>query len=354
MAERLKNKAPDDAKPLPTELAKLRLEVIRKQTAYGRAKREGAGRLGVFIAWLNSQLARANTLRPLRTMAQYNMRRGPVMAAGIGFTMFFSITGLLTTGFSIAALVLRSDKVLLDALVASVATSAPGLLKVDGGDGLVDPQSLLNPAGLGWTAIIAAVVTIFTALNWIASLRIGMRGVAGAPAPTVNPVMMKLKDAGTLLLLGVALVLTAGVTVIFGGALDAITTALKLDPAVANPAGFGLGVLVAVALNWLTATILFRLAAGLKPDRGIFLQSTLLAGVGATVLQLLSGLLLARAGANPLLAPFAVIIGLLIWFNFVSQVFLIAAAWSAVGQADINAAVVPADQRGRARSLRRA
>ncbi|WP_267545568.1 YihY/virulence factor BrkB family protein [Arthrobacter sp. H14-L1] len=299
-------------------------------------------------------MAKLNTVRPLRVMAQYNLQHGPVMAAGIGFAMFFSITGLLTTGFSIAALVLKSDKVLLDALVSSVATSAPGLLKVDGGDGLVDPQALLNPAGLGWTAIVAALVTIFVALNWISSLRIGMRGVAGLPALTANFLLMKLKDAGTLVLLGVALILSAGVTVIFGGALDAITGALRLDPAVANPAGFGVGVLVAVLLNWLTATILFRLAAGLKPERGIFWQSTLLAGVGATVLQLLSGLLLARAGANPLLASFAVIIGLLIWFNFVSQVFLISAAWSAVGQADVVAAVVTADQRGRARSLRRA
>ncbi len=287
-------------------------------------------------------------------MAQYNVQHGPVMAAGIGFTMFFSITGLLTTGFSIAALVLKSDKVLLDALVSSVAKSVPGLLKVDGGDGLVDPQALLNPAGLGLTAIIAALVTIFTALNWISSLRTGMRGVAGAPALGANFLLMKLKDAGTLLLLGVALLLTAGVTVIFGGALDAITSTLKLDPAVANPAGIGLGVLVALLLNWLTAAILFRLAAGLKPDRGIFWQSTLLAGVGATVLQLLSGLLLARAGANPLLASFAVIIGLLIWFNFVSQVYLISAAWSAVGQSDVKAAIVTADRRGRARSLRRA
>ncbi len=287
-------------------------------------------------------------------MAQYNLERGPLMASGIGFTMFFSITGLLTTGFSVAALVLKSNQVLLDALVANVAKGAPGLLKVDGGEGLVDPQSLLNPAGLGWTAVIAAVVTIITSLNWIASVRNGMRGVTAVPPLTGNPVLLKLKDAGALLLLGVALVLTAGVTVVFGGALDAVTNALKLDQSVANPAGYGLGVLVAVLLNWVTAAILFRLAADLRLTRGIFWQSTLIAGVGATVLQLLSGLLLAKATSNPLLAPFAVIIGLLIWFNFVSQVYLISAAWAAVRQADADAAVVPADQRGRTRTLRRA
>ncbi|MBG0739763.1 YihY/virulence factor BrkB family protein [Paeniglutamicibacter antarcticus] len=304
------------------------------------------------MTWLNLQLARLNTLQPLRMLAQYNVQRGPVMAAGIGFTMFFSITGLLTTGFSIAALVLKSNKALLDALVSSVAKSTPGLLKVDGGNGLVDPQALLNPTGLGWTAIIAALVTIFTALSWIASLRIGMRGVAGLQALTVNPVVKKLKDAGTLVLLGVALLITAGVTVVFGGALDAVTGVLHLDTAVAIPAGFVLGVAVALLLNWLTATILFKLAAGLELDRSIFVRATALAGVGMTILQLLSGLLLGKATANPLLASFVVIIGLLIWFNFVSQVFLFAAAYAAVRQADADAAVLAADKRGRARTLR--
>ena len=47
------------------------------------------------------------------------------MSAGIGFTMFFSITGLLTTGFSVAGLVLSGQPALLDRLVTSVARSAP-------------------------------------------------------------------------------------------------------------------------------------------------------------------------------------------------------------------------------------
>ena len=49
---------------------------------------------------------------------------------------------------------------------------------------------------------------------------------------------------------------------------------------------------------------------------------------------MLGSALLGGASNNPLLASFAVIIGLLIWFNFICQVILIAASWIAVGMAD--------------------
>jgi membrane protein len=47
---------------------------------------------------------------------------------------------------------------------------------------------------------------------------------------------------------------------------------------------------------------------------------------------------LAGAGKNPILAPFAIIIGLLIWFNLVSQVYLVSAAWSAIREGDLKSA----------------
>ena len=60
--------------------------------------------------------------------------------------------------------------------------------------------------------------------------------------------------------------------------------------------------------------------------------------MGTTVLQIFSTELLASAGQNPLLAPFAIIIGLLIWFNLVSQVYLLCAAWTVIREADLRRA----------------
>lgn len=280
------------------------------------------------------QLARLNALRPLRALKHYNLQRGPLMSAGIGFNMFFAITGLLATGFSVAGLVLQGQPALLDVVIRSVAQSAPGLLKMNGGEGLVDPQELLDRGGLSWAAAIGAAVTVFTSLRWIASLRGGLRGVMGLSPMLVNPIVLKLRDAGILLLLGVALVISGGASLLFGTAAEWVSDFLRFDEAVAGPLTTSIKITVPLVLSWATALIMFRFAAGLKLSKRALLEGTVLAAVGTTVLQVFSTELLAGAGRNPILAPFAIIVGLLIWFNLVSRVYLMAAGWAAIREAD--------------------
>ncbi|MFP5312631.1 MAG: YihY/virulence factor BrkB family protein [Actinomycetes bacterium] len=307
---------------------------------WNKARRSGGGLAALMplVQWLT---ARLNTFRPMRAFRHYTLHHGPLMSAGIGFNMFFSITGLLATGFSIAALVLSGQPALLDTIIASVASSAPGLLKINGGSGLVDPKDLLDPSGLGWTALISALVTVVTSLGWINGVRDGLRGVMQLPPLILNPVVMKLRDAGTLLLLGLALVASAGASLVFGTAAGWVSDVLHLSEALAWPLTTSVKILVPLVLNWATALIMFRLAASLKLSRRALLEGTVLAAVGTTVLQIFSTELLAGAGRNPLLASFAVIIGLLIWFNLVSQVYLVSGSWAAVREADLESTGEP-------------
>jgi membrane protein len=322
--------------PLPTEGAQLKLQLIHRQVEWGKARRSG-NRSATIPAFINLALARLSNLRPMRAFNLYNLRHGPLLSAGIGFTMFFSITGLLATGFAVTGLVLNGQPQLVDSIVSSVATAAPGLLKTNGGNGLVDPHDLLNPTGLGWTAAIAAIVTVFTALGWIAGIREGLRGVSGLEPVQENPLLMKARDAGTLLLLGAALVVSAGVSLVFGTAAGWIIERLGLSDGVAGPVTWLVRTAVPLVLNWATAVIMFRFAGRLKLRRQGFLEGTALAGIGTTILQIFSTELLANAGRNPILASFAIIIGLLIWFNLVSQVYLVSAAWAAIREADTGA-----------------
>ena len=324
--------------PLPTERARLQLAVIQKRMEWGKARRSDAGVAKSLVAMVQWLQARLSAFRPMRAWQHYNLQHGPLLSAGIGFRMFFSITGLLATGLSVGGLILRGQPALLDTIIATVAQSAPGLLKVNGGGGLVDPRDLLNPDSLGWTAVIAAVVTVVTSLGWIAGLRDGLRGVMQLPPVRVNPVVLKLRDAATLLLLGVALVISAGASLVFGTAAGWVSDFLHLDRTVAGPLTTLVKIGVPLALNWVTAVIMFRLAGGLKLSRQALLEGTILAAAGTTVLQVFSTELLAGAGRNPILAPFAIIIGLLIWFNLVSQVYLVAAGWSTIREEDLKSA----------------
>jgi membrane protein len=125
---------------------------------------------------------------------------------------------------------------------------------------------------------------------------------------------------------------------VFGTAAGWVSDFLQLDDAVAGPLTTLIKIGVPLVLSWVTAVVMFRLAGGLKLSRRALLEGTILAAVGTTVLQVFSTELLAGAGRNPILAPFAIIIGLLIWFNLVSQVYLVSAAWSAVREGDLNSA----------------
>jgi membrane protein len=311
---------------------------------WGKVRRAGGGPFPAMMAMVQWILARVNAFRPMRAFRHYSLQRGPLMSAGIGFNMFFSITGLLTTGFSIAGLVLRGQPALLDTIISSVASSAPGLLKLNGGAGLVDPQDLLNPDGLGWTAVIGSLVTVVTSLRWISGIREGLRGVLGLPPLLVNPILLKLRDAGTLLLLGVALVISAGASLVFGTAAGWVSDFLRLDDALAGPLATSVKITVPLVLGWATAFIMYRFAASLQLSRRALLEGTILAALGTGVLQIFSTELLAGAGRNPILAPFAIIIGLLIWFNLVSQVYLVSAGWAAVREADLRSAATGHDK----------
>jgi membrane protein len=96
----------------------------------------------------------------------------------------------------------------------------------------------------------------------------------------------------------------------------------------------GIGLAVVLVIDTLTLAGLFRVLSRVRiPVRRLF-AGALLGGVALGVLKILGGVLLGGASRNPLLATFAVIIGLLVWFNLVSSVTLIAASWIAVGMAD--------------------
>jgi membrane protein len=84
----------------------------------------------------------------------------------------------------------------------------------------------------------------------------------------------------------------------------------------------------------------YRVVSGIAIPFRRLVSGTLIAAGALGVLKILGSTLLGGATNNPLLTSFAAIVGVLIWFNFVSQVILLGAAWIAVGMQDRG---IPAD-----------
>ena len=91
------------------------------------------------------------------------------------------------------------------------------------------------------------------------------------------------------------------------------------------------GIAVAVAL--LADTVLFAIVFSRLPGAKLTWRQVrsgaLLAAVGFELLKLVGTFLIGRVTQNPLYATFGVVVGLLVWMNFVARLTVFAAAWTA-------------------------
>jgi membrane protein len=287
-------------------------------------------------------VARVQKLKPVRVWTRYGSRRGPILAAGLAYQALFSVFAGLWAAFSVAGLIIAANASLRDGLLQVIGTSVPGLI---GDGGAIDPADLFSSAALGWTGALAVVVSLFTAIAWLSSARDAVRDIADLAAPPTNFLLLKLKDLGLALGFGLALVVSAALS---AGSTAALSFLLGLVGVNDGSAGAlvatrVLGLALAYGLDLVALAALYRILAGVPiPARPLW-QGAALGALALGVLKVLGSLLLGGASSNPLIASFAVIVGLLIWFNLVCQVILVCAAWVVVSA---TVAGVPLDRIG--------
>lgn len=303
---------------------------------------------GPFIARIKALVAVVQQSKPFRVWTHYGSRRGPILAAGLAYQAIFSVFAALWAVFSAAGIVIGSNPELRDALFDVIGTSVPGL--IDRGDGgAIDPTTLFQMGALTWLGILGIGVSLFTALAWLSSARDAVRDIAELAAPPTNFLLLRLKDLGLAVAFGLALILSAalsvGSTTLLAWILDSI--GIDATSAGATVAARILGLVLAFALDVGVLAGLYRVLAGVPiPPRPLW-QGALIGAAALGVLKALGSALLGGASGNPLIQSFAVIAGLLIWFNFVCQVILIGAAWVVVSARDQGVPLDPIGDRDR-------
>ena len=325
--------APDIPPPSPLDRGALAEWTATKHKDF-TAARAGQGpwrQLTTLFPWLNAWAAQRF---PLRVWNLYTRRRGPLLAAGNAYLMFFSVGAMLVAGFAIFGIFAAGNEVLRDAVIELVAESTPGL--IDTGDGgLATPEDLLGTGGFGATLIVSLAALLVTSMGWINGLREGIRSLLGLVRDRTNPVLSKVRDGVTLLVLAFALILTTVLGLLSTAAMETISEFLGwgtfLTGAAAKTGSFTLMLILDVAV----AMIMFSIASRVQMRRRVLLLAAIFSGIGATVLRFFSAMLLSGITNNTLLAPFAVILGLFVWFFLLSQVYLISAAIAAVLAADL-------------------
>ncbi|MBX0299811.1 YihY/virulence factor BrkB family protein [Cryobacterium sp. 1639] len=281
-------------------------------------------------------VTRIMATRPVRVFTHFTQSRGNVLASGMAYQAIFAIFAALWLVFSIAGLWLTSNPELMNQLFVLINQSVPGLIGTDGSDGVVNAETLADTDAFSWASAIALVGLLATTLAWLNTTSQAVRGIFGMGQETTFFVLVKLRELGLGLLFGLALVVSAVISLVSSQLLEVFLGFFGQgrDSFWFQASSTSVGLLIVLIIDTITLAALFRVLSRVRIPFRNLLVGSVLGAVALGVLKVLGAALLGGAARNPLLAGFAVIIGLLIWFNLTSTVTLLAAAWIAVGMQD--------------------
>ena len=285
-----------------------------------------------------AQVSRATrwvkAFKPYRVYINFSHSDGNLRAAGMGFQALFAVFAAIWLGFSVAGIWLVGNDELLLAIADIINRAIPGLI---GPGGVIDPADIQSTTTtFGWTGVIAAISLLWTAISWLFYTRQAVRAIFGLSRDTTNYVLQKIRDLGLALAFGFVLVLSGILTIVSTEALSFVLRVLGLDEDsfwTYTITQFS-GVAVSLLLNVVVLASMFRVLSRVAIPWRNLLFGSLLGAAALAGLSFLAGLLLGTANKNPLLATFAVFVGLLVWFNLTSRVMLLSGSWIAVGMFD--------------------
>jgi membrane protein len=270
--------------------------------------------------------------RPGRANARFGAAGGGVLTGGIAYATIFSVFAGLTIGYTVFMAVLGNNDGLRQTVLDTVDANLPGLVKTSSEDnGVIDPTDLVLSTGVGVAGLIALVVLLVSAISAMAALRTAVRAMFQADGPGGNIVTGKLRELGGFAGIGLAILLSAVLSIVTTTAADWALAALGLEDStvgsiVLRCAGIAVAFVVDAVTFWLIVVVL----AGQRPAWPDLRQGMLVAGIGLGVVRVLGTSVVAgSADKNAVLASFAVIVTLLIWINLIARIVLLAAAWTA-------------------------
>ncbi|MBL1081375.1 YihY/virulence factor BrkB family protein [Streptomyces actinomycinicus] len=240
------------------------------------------------------------------------------LAAAMTFVSFVALFPLLTVAAAITAATLSpaSQKTVEHRITDQFPGSSEQL------------TSLVQNAGT--VGVIAGAALLLTGIGWVGQVRDCLRTVWELPDQEENPFLDKAKDAGILLGLGGALLVTLAASTLASAAVGWLSRHIGLDEQswgslLLQVAAFA----VAVLADFLVLLYVLTLLPGVEPARRRLLVAALLGAIGFELLKLLLSGYIQGVAAKSVYGAFGVPVALLLWINFTAKLVLFCAAWTA-------------------------
>ncbi|MFF3467217.1 YihY/virulence factor BrkB family protein [Streptomyces sp. NPDC002619] len=241
------------------------------------------------------------------------------LAAAITFTSFVALFPLITVGAAIGTTLLSEDQ--LGKLQDKIAAQSPGLSNLLNLNGLV--------AHAGSVGLIAGALLLVIGINWVGALRGCLRAVWEKEQDPGNPFLLRLKDAGVLVGLGVVGLVAMGSSVFANSAVGWAADKVGIVGGAGRALLFFAGLAIALLVDFLLLVYLLTRLPQVHPGRRAVVIASLIGAVGFELLkQLLTGYLQGLAGKS-MYGAFAVPVAVVLWINFMARLLLYCAAWTA-------------------------
>ena len=260
--------------------------------------------------------------RLIRTVQRYHVQSGDRLAGAVTYFAFLSFFPLIALAFAVAGYVLSADEAARQTLEAAIKGQLPGLADRIDLEGIARAKATAG--------IIGLVGLLYSGLGAIDALREALRQMSMTTTQPPNFFLAKLRDLSSLVMIGLALV----VSVLVGGFATQATTRvsefLGLGSAwVATASLWLVGLLASLAADWVVFLIVLGWVARPTQPFRVIARGALIGAIGFGVLKQVATLLLSRTLTNPLYGTFAVMVGLLIWINLSARLVLYVASWTA-------------------------
>lgn len=261
--------------------------------------------------------------------ARYDRRNGDTYAAGLTFQTFTAIVPILMLSVAVLGFLLRNNTDWTQSLFEKVADQVPG----GGGDVLIDAlQAAQERAGAIGIASLLLVVWLGT--GWISNMRVAIQRMWGQAPDEGSWIKNKLLDGVVLIGLGIAVLVSIGLSTVAGDVTEHIVIAIGMD----DIPGAGIFVkVVALGAAFLADIVIFQYLmvtlARQRVSRRAVLRGAILGAVGIELLKLLGTLFIGRMiAASPAAGVFGAVIILLIWVNLICRWLLIVVCWTATSR----------------------
>lgn len=295
----------------------------------GTGSAQGRGSPGKLRALVARIIARALQWRLVRAYLRFADRRGPSLADSITYRALFSVFAGLLLGFSIAALWLGRNPSAMQALTEALDRVVPGLTEI------VDPSRIHAPTSFTVVGIFSLLGLIGAGISAIASLRVALRVLADQLVDDGFFLWVQLRNLLVAIGFGGLLAAAAALSVFSSVGVETVASWFGLSNTwLSDALTRAIGVLLVFAVDAVAVALMFRVLSGVRAPARALWTGALLGAVGLVVLQELSGLFVRGATANPLLASFAALVALLLWFNLSAQVILFASSYIIVATAE--------------------